>query len=126
MELENSLNPLTLQASTSYLPVDSFVICEEGTIFNDCYSPVDQVLFSPAISCGSNGKPAEAEGDRAMAYPGKEDSRQEGAVWPCSLNQPTQHLETHIIINQSDIQSEDNNDPLTGSSSSVFGWYKCL
>lgn len=26
----------------------------------------------------------------------------------------------------SDIQSEDNNAPLTGSSSSVFGWYKCL
>lgn len=30
-------------ASTSYLPVEPFVICEEGTIFNDCYSPVDQV-----------------------------------------------------------------------------------
>lgn len=36
-----------------------------------------------------------------LAPQGEEDSRQEGAVWPCSLNQPTQHLETHIIINQS-------------------------
>ena len=34
-----------------------------------------------------------------LAPEGKEDNRQEGALWPWSLNQPTQHLETHIIIN---------------------------